>query len=280
MTRAWNLFIFVLSVLICISSQEERTYQRTLPSGAKVVCDFCPPGDYQRSPCTLTRPTECRQCRDGFYTEFWNYVPECLPCDPCEVNQEEIRPCTRFHNRVCQCKPGYFWHSHYCKKHTVCSLGEGVKTEGTPSKDTVCEPCANGHYAAGPEGNKRCTPYTACKGQEKPVISGTNWHDNICVTCDNFTTQGWPTLIKPLLSELFAHQNGKRQIHRLRRFVQSENMTSEHTVQDWLNQASEEQLKNLPEKLERVNLQHLSLKVDHKIKRFIQEAKYCDNSIM
>uniref|UniRef100_A0A3B1IPU4 Tumor necrosis factor receptor superfamily member 6B-like n=1 Tax=Astyanax mexicanus TaxID=7994 RepID=A0A3B1IPU4_ASTMX len=116
-----------------------ETYQRTLPSGAKVVCDFCPPGDYQRSPCTLTRPTECRQCRDGFYTEFWNYVPECLPCDPCEVNQEEKRPCTRFHNRVCQCKPGYFWHSHYCKKHTVCSLGEG-----------------------------------------KPVISGTNWHDNIC----------------------------------------------------------------------------------------------------
>uniref|UniRef100_A0A3B1JNF9 TNFR-Cys domain-containing protein n=1 Tax=Astyanax mexicanus TaxID=7994 RepID=A0A3B1JNF9_ASTMX len=81
-------------------------------------------------------------CRDGFYTEFWNYVPECLPCDPCEVNQEEIRPCTRFHNRVCQCKPGYF-----CKKHTVCSLG-------------------------------------------KLVISGTNWHDNICVTCDNITTQG------------------------------------------------------------------------------------------
>uniref|UniRef100_A0A8B9L5H8 Tumor necrosis factor receptor superfamily, member 11b n=1 Tax=Astyanax mexicanus TaxID=7994 RepID=A0A8B9L5H8_ASTMX len=179
--------LIFLSLLLSV---ESRTYQRTLPSGAKVVCDFCPPGDYQRSPCTLTRPTECRQCRDSFYTEFWNYVPECLPCDPCEVNQEEKRPCTRFHNRVCQCKPGYFWHSHYCKKHTVCSLGEGVKTEGTPSKDTVCEPCTSGHYAAGPEGNKRCTPYTTCKGQEKLVISGTNWHDNICVTWDNFTTQG------------------------------------------------------------------------------------------
>lgn len=264
---------------MCICTQEETTYIRTLPSGAKVVCDSCPPGAYQRSHCTETRPTDCRQCRDGFYTEFWNYIPECLPCDPCEPNQEEIRPCTRSHNRMCQCRSGYYWLSHYCKKHTACSLGEGIKTDGTPHRDTECELCTNGHYAAGPEGSKRCTRHTACKGQEKLVINGTSWHDNVCVTCDNITTQGWPTLIKPLLSELFAQLNGRRQLQRLRRFLAAEGITNGH-VQEWLKSASGDQLNELPEKLEKANLSHLSIKVEHKVKRFLQEAKYCSNSIM
>lgn len=267
-------------MLFCTSAQDGTTYTRTLQSGAKVVCNRCRPGEYLRSHCTDTRPTECRPCKGGFYTEYWNYIPECLPCDLCELNQEETQPCTRFQNRLCQCRPGYYWLSHYCKKHTECSSGEVIKTEGTPHRDTECELCTNGHYAAGPEGSKRCTPYTACKGQEKLVINGTSWHDSVCVTCDDLTAKGWSALIKPLLSELLAQQNGKRQLARLRRFLSSEGMTKEQDIQDWLNRASEKQLIDLPDKLEKANLIHLSLKVEHKVNRFLLETKFCSNDIV
>ncbi|XP_036432760.1 tumor necrosis factor receptor superfamily member 6B-like [Colossoma macropomum] len=269
--------LFAAVPLLLFVSANGNTYERVLPSGKKVICDRCPPGTHLHAHCTDTRPTDCRPCSAGFYTEIWNYIPECLPCVPCALNQEETQSCTPSQNRVCQCKEGYYWLSHFCKKHTVCSAGQWIKNKGTPYKDTECEPCRDGHYANGAAGITKCTPHTACKGDEKLVIHGTNWHDNMCVTCNNVTTEGWPTLIKPLLSELFAQQK-QRRLQRLYRILKLD--VNDGALQSWLSTASEQQLTDLPAILIRANLHSLADKVEQKIERFQEEAKYCSNNIM
>ncbi|XP_036431406.1 tumor necrosis factor receptor superfamily member 11B-like [Colossoma macropomum] len=142
-----------------------------------VVCDHCPPGTHLRVNCTDICHTECRPCSTGFYTDFWNYIPECLPCDLCALNQEETQPCTPSQNRVCQCKEGYRL-SDFCKKHTVCPAGHGIKNKETSYKDTEC----SGHGVDGAGGSTQCTPQTA--------LHVDDWHDNVCVTCNSITTEG------------------------------------------------------------------------------------------
>ncbi|KAL6473912.1 hypothetical protein MHYP_G00174730 [Metynnis hypsauchen] len=271
--------LFVALPLLFFVSANEYTYERVF-SGKKVVCDRCPPGTHLHAHCTDTRPTDCRPCSTGFYTEFWNYIPECLPCNLCALNQEETHSCTPSQNRVCQCKEGYYWLSHFCKKHTVCSTGHGIKNKGTPYKDTECEPCTNGHYANAASGITQCTPHTACQGDEKPVIHGTNWHNNMCFTCNNITTKGWPTLIKPLLSDVFTQQK-QRRLQRLHRILKLDgNYGDGKALRHWLSTTSEQQLTDLPAILIRANLESLADNVEQKIKRFQEEAKYCSNNIM
>ncbi|KAL7858542.1 hypothetical protein AOLI_G00186440 [Acnodon oligacanthus] len=271
-----GLLFAALPLLLFVSANEYK-YERVF-SGKKVVCDRCPPGTHLQAHCTDTRPTECRPCSTGFYTEFWNYIPECLPCDLCALNQEETQSCTPSQNRVCQCKEGYYWLSHFCKKHTVCSAGHGIKNKGTPYKDTECEPCTNGHYANGAVGITQCIPYTACQGDEKLVIHGTNWHNNMCVTCNNIIKKGWPTLIKPHLSAVFAHHKHRR-LQRLHRILKLDGGDGK-ALQNWLNTTSEQQLTDLPAILIKANLHSLADNVEQKIKRFQEEAKYCSNNIM
>ncbi|KAI4876706.1 hypothetical protein NFI96_017985 [Prochilodus magdalenae] len=264
--------LFVALLVILPVSANRQTYEHELPSGVTVTCDRCPPGTRLHSHCTETRRTVCKPCISGFYTQFWNYIPECIPCDLCGFNQEETQKCTPSQNRQCQCKEGYYWSSHFCKKHKVCPAGQGIKTRGTPFRDTECEECASGYYAAA---NMQCVPHTACLADKRLVIHGTNWHDNICLSCNDITTQGWPTFAKPLLTGLFAQQKQDR----LKRFVRSLSSQQTVSVAQWLSNATEQQLTDLPDLLEKANRKSLARNVERKIQKFQEEVKFCDPNI-
>ncbi|XP_066523872.1 tumor necrosis factor receptor superfamily member 6B-like isoform X2 [Hoplias malabaricus] len=282
---AKTAILILLLPLFHGTSTNEYTYEHELASGVKLTCDRCEPGFYLRSHCTATRPTRCNPCIQGFYTKYWNYIPECLPCDLCGLNLVETQPCTPKQNRQCQCQDGYYWYSHYCKKHSVCPNGHVIKSKGTPYKDTECEPCSDGYYVTGEAGSAQCTAHTTCRSDEKLMVRGTSCHDNMCLSCNNITSQGWTSFIKPVLTEMFAQQ--KKPLHRLcRKLNISGNQTaidkdnSALKIKTWLSDASEQQLTQLPATLKLANMHNLAEKVEKKLKKFQEEAKQCDNNII
>ncbi len=128
--------MLVLSVL-CGAGLEANghsdrpSYRRTDPlTGQQLLCDRCPPGTRLRAHCTRSRQTKCAPCGAGLFTEFWNYIPDCLRCVACSDHQRVVQPCNATVDTVCECEEGFFWDQHFCRKHNVCKPGHGVKAPG------------------------------------------------------------------------------------------------------------------------------------------------------
>ncbi|XP_055076775.2 tumor necrosis factor receptor superfamily member 6B [Misgurnus anguillicaudatus] len=285
MRRMFFFTVLILALLLCAGSSEERTYQRTDPVTRQIlVCERCPPGFRLRAHCTSSRRTECVPCVAGLYTEFWNYIPQCLMCDACADLQRVVRPCNGTANTVCECERGLFWDQHFCRRHATCKPGHGVKTAGSPHRDTVCELCPDGQFADITKTHSSCVNHSVCVMNEQLVIQGTKWHDNVCTTCDHINAQGWLDLFRPIVSGLFVHQKISPQ--RLKRFVnqrlrrhavRSEWSTEDpaERIKDWIGRASVEELLNLPEMLKRSRLDLLADRIGHKIKKFQMFADHC-----
>uniref|UniRef100_A0A671Q2U7 Tumor necrosis factor receptor superfamily member 11B-like n=1 Tax=Sinocyclocheilus anshuiensis TaxID=1608454 RepID=A0A671Q2U7_9TELE len=189
------LTALVLPVLCAAgSAADAHSYRRTDPvTGQLLLCDRCPPGTRLRAHCTRSRQTECAPCGPGLFTEFWNYIPDCLRCDACSDHQRAVQPCNGTVNTVCECEAGFFWDQHFCRRHSACKPGHGVKAPGTPHRDTVCELCADGHYVDVTQTHAACVTHSACKTDEQLVLPGSRWHDNVCATCDHLTQKGTGT---------------------------------------------------------------------------------------
>lgn len=56
---------------------------------------------------------------------------------------------------------------------------------GTPHKDTVCELCADGHFADVTQENTTCVTHSACEDHKLLLLPGSRWHDSVCATCDH-----------------------------------------------------------------------------------------------
>uniref|UniRef100_A0A673H9F2 Tumor necrosis factor receptor superfamily member 11B-like n=1 Tax=Sinocyclocheilus rhinocerous TaxID=307959 RepID=A0A673H9F2_9TELE len=93
----------------------------------QLQCKNCPPGTRLGAHCTSSRETDCVPCGPGLFTEFWNYIPNCLRCGACSDHQRVVRPCNGTVNTVCECEAGFFWDQHFCRRHTECKPGHGVK---------------------------------------------------------------------------------------------------------------------------------------------------------
>ncbi|XP_060767076.1 tumor necrosis factor receptor superfamily member 11B-like [Neoarius graeffei] len=288
---------FVLTLLVLYSStaslvlaQNETTYLHKLPSGRTVLCNRCGPGFRLQQHCTETRPTKCQPCNDGFYTKYWNYIYDCLPCDWCSSDEVMVQECTRSSNRVCACKEGFYRDSYSCQPHTVCPVGYGVKEKGTPYTDTVCEYCRNGSYAVGQPGNTKCVPHTPCKSEEKLLFHGTSHLDNVCVTCNSIAQDGWVNILKQSLIEIVKHHNTKM-LHRIiRQLTNSKNIRALRSVTDqdtwiqqlqqWLSKATEQQVSSLPGLLHEFNMKSLATKIESKINRIQDEVNLCRNTLI
>ncbi|XP_040187772.1 tumor necrosis factor receptor superfamily member 6B [Rana temporaria] len=86
-------------------------------TGEDFTCQQCPEGTFVAKHCTSTSKTDCQPCPEHHYTGYWNYVEKCRFCNViCEDKEQVKHECNATHNRVCECKPGFLWHSHYCKK--------------------------------------------------------------------------------------------------------------------------------------------------------------------
>ncbi|KAL4646232.1 tumor necrosis factor receptor superfamily member 6B [Arapaima gigas] len=182
-------FIFTALLSACAYSQvsvSTTTYQWTDDvTGEPVTCDRCPPGTYVLRHCGANRRTECGACPERHYTEFWNYVEFCRYCSVfCSENQFEKVPCSAKHNRVCECKDGYYLNSDFCSPHRVCPSGEGVSHPGTAYTNVKCEPCPEGSFSSKPSSTEGCRKHSQCMNGEK-IIPGTKKQDTFCTACSN-----------------------------------------------------------------------------------------------
>ncbi|KAM4629979.1 tumor necrosis factor receptor superfamily member 6B [Polymixia lowei] len=289
--RKPNLNMFFFSVALWLSatihtSGSMMTFQDEDPdTGLPVVCNRCPPGSYLRASCTAKHRSECAQCPPGSYTELWNYVTKCLRCGACGHNKVVKKQCSPERDCECQCKDGYYLKEKYdmCVRHSECPPGHGVVSKGSPEQDTVCQVCPGGFYSERASAHHNCTAHTSCDAAgQRLVLKGSTWHDNVCTTCEEMKTRDGADYVREIIPNFFVYQN--MIIKRLRRLVmklpsrdggtaQRENVSNlprrdlYALINAWVDQATTEDLRQLPGKLTRVNAATAGEKLENKIKR-------------
>ncbi|XP_067904898.1 tumor necrosis factor receptor superfamily member 6B-like [Heterodontus francisci] len=193
-------FKYIISMILIenISSSFEPvkakpTYQRRdVITGQMVTCEQCPPGTYVKKHCTSVHPTVCGLCPDLHYTQYWNYLQKCRYCNVfCGDQQYEKHQCNSTHNRVCECKAGYYLEFEFCLKHSSCPYGAGVIKMGTPYSDTNCELCTNGHFSRRVSSSEPCFKHTNCTEEGLEVnVHGNRYHNTLCTPCKKYNGSG------------------------------------------------------------------------------------------
>ncbi|XP_066296037.1 tumor necrosis factor receptor superfamily member 21-like [Branchiostoma lanceolatum] len=172
-------------------------------SGKTLLCDWCPPGERMRSPCTERSQTECVPCGENEYAGYYNHLWECRLCKACTTmhNEHESENCTAVTNRECECDQGYYLLGDVCVAHKKCSVRYGVKQQGTPTSNTRCERCESGTFSDVLSSTEGCKDHTDCEVMGLCVIEkGNRRKDNVCGNCttngtvDIMTTVSTPTM--------------------------------------------------------------------------------------
>ncbi|XP_077192073.1 tumor necrosis factor receptor superfamily member 6B [Paroedura picta] len=194
----WVFFSLLLPWNILLSSSHP-TYKWQDPlTKERLVCQQCPPGTFVAQYCTKDRPTQCQACPSLYYTHYWNYLSKCLYCNSiCSGLEEEAQPCNATHDRVCQCKAGYYLDhsSDFCLPHSTCPLGSRVSRPGTPHEDTRCAECPSGTFSNSSTGV--CQPHTNCSEHGLMLnVPGNRFHDTLCTTCKLNLTNGTDEWLK------------------------------------------------------------------------------------
>ncbi|XP_030202572.1 tumor necrosis factor receptor superfamily member 6B [Gadus morhua] len=187
------------------------TYLRTDPdSGVILTCDRCAPGTYLHAPCTGTRKSACAACPPGSFTELWNYIEACIPCGACSRNQEVQRQCSAALDTACRCVAGHY-HApdiDMCIRHSTCPTGSGVVSQGTPTADTACQPCAAGSFSGAVSARDPCHAHTACTGgRGLQLLAGGAWYDSVCTSCEELRERESVDYLRDLLPGFLLHQN-------------------------------------------------------------------------
>ncbi|XP_064377732.1 tumor necrosis factor receptor superfamily member 6B isoform X1 [Dromaius novaehollandiae] len=169
-----------------LGSSFQPTYQwKDAATKEKVTCQQCPPGTFVAQHCTRERQTVCEPCPDLHYTQYWNYLEKCRYCNViCEEKQVEVQQCNSTHNRVCQCREGYYSEMEFCIRHSECPPGSGVFKLGTPFENTQCRPCPQGSFSSSNSSTKPCQAHQDCSRQGKMTnVQGNQYHDTLCTSC-------------------------------------------------------------------------------------------------
>ncbi|XP_067887063.1 tumor necrosis factor receptor superfamily member 11B-like [Heterodontus francisci] len=191
--------LFILSILLVLLVSQQCDLM-TLESSLTPVywhwddelaqyhlCEQCPPGMYRKTHCNVEKKTECAPCPDSHYTDYWNYLDECLYCNVfCKEYQYVKHECNSTHNRVCECIEGHYFEFEFCLKHYKCPSGFGVKKLGTPLSNTECMKCPKGFFSVNRSANQPCQKHTNCTVLGlKQVLQGDAFQDNVCQPCQN-----------------------------------------------------------------------------------------------
>ncbi|KAL2103258.1 hypothetical protein ACEWY4_000126 [Coilia grayii] len=221
-----SLYLAALLAVLCSGQDADRSYPwKDAQTGEAITCGQCPPGTFVGSHCTKQRPTECLPCAQSHYTEFYNYVEECLMCNyPCTEVQEEVHGCNATHNRVCRCKEGYYSMFDFCLRHTVCPAGEGVKTAGTRERNVECEPCKNGTFSRVSSSSASCQPHKVC-ATHQATIPGDSVYDTFCSLCKANSTdpQDKKVCVEEAVRLVLDRVQSGKQTQRLQRVLRNAN---------------------------------------------------------
>ncbi|KAM9310485.1 tumor necrosis factor receptor superfamily member 6B-like [Pholidichthys leucotaenia] len=271
------------------ASAGDPTYEYTDPlTGETLTCNKCPPGYHLAAHCTSTTPTKCARCKNGHFTELWNYLPRCLYCSNfCLDNQEVEIECSPETNRVCRCKEGFYMDDDFCIRHSECDPGQGVKSKGTSNMNTVCEACPDGYFSNSSSALEPCTKHQECANGELELLAGSVNHDSVCGSCEDLANGG-KTLRAFLSRFLSAHRmrvgkmkNFIRNIHRSedRRTTRDtlpkgRQLLMDH-IRTWLAQAPEEQLRDLPDMLKASHLNIVAEKLENRLEEIKKQSPHC-----
>ncbi|XP_068768768.1 tumor necrosis factor receptor superfamily member 6B isoform X2 [Struthio camelus] len=213
-----------------LSSSFQPTYQwKDAMTNEKITCQQCPPGTFVAQHCTRERETVCEPCPDLHYTHYWNYLEKCRYCNViCEEKQVEVQQCNSTHNRVCQCREGYYSEMEFCIRHSECPPGSGVFKLGTSFENTQCRPCPRGFFSSSNSSTKPCQAHQDCSQQGKMTnVQGNQYHDTLCTSCGmgrGNSTQG-PALeeedCEQAVIDFVAYQNiPVRKLKRLQQILE------------------------------------------------------------
>ncbi|XP_069774596.1 tumor necrosis factor receptor superfamily member 5-like isoform X2 [Narcine bancroftii] len=132
-----------------------------------LCCSMCPQGSIVSKHCTLLTGTNCNPCKTGEYVEQPNGLEKCFKCKACdkELGLQIKHRCISTSNTVCGPREGYYCieNCQMAQKHKTCPPGQGVKTKGTPLKDTVCINCSNGTFSNVHSSTEECKKWTICE---------------------------------------------------------------------------------------------------------------------
>ncbi|KPP57208.1 tumor necrosis factor receptor superfamily member 6B-like [Scleropages formosus] len=278
-------------ILFIIGSTEPTptstiTYQYDDPAtGLVLTCDRCPPGSYMLAHCSARTRTVCAPCPPGHFTQRWNYLSRCLYCSvACGENQVVKEECSPLRNTVCECRRGYYMYYDLCRRHSECSPGHGVALRGSAYQNTVCEKCPRGTYSPGGSSGAACASHTDCASRGLVLLlKGTDWHDNLCATCQELQAGGGLQLLRGILPDFFGRQKINK--NKLVRFVKKSLLRRHHGasvprdplahIGEWCKNADETELRKLPAMLRRSNLHHIAEKLEKKL-NIVTNVSPCD----
>ncbi|XP_048451853.1 tumor necrosis factor receptor superfamily member 11B-like isoform X2 [Rhincodon typus] len=233
---------FVIVIIIYISIEKCKASASTFQHEG-LTCSRCPPGQHMVQHCTKDHDTQCAPCSASHYTQYWNYLKKCQYCNIfCKENQNVKHECNATHNRVCECKDGYFWEYEFCTKQKTCLPGYGVKTAGTPYSSTICRKCARGFFSSVTSTIAQCKRHTNCTELGlKLDIPGTAWHDNLCSPCQPSGSEEDTTECEKALFNFVARQKlGQRKVFSLGKALLNE--TKRNLLQTWNDKEEQQQI--------------------------------------
>uniref|UniRef100_A0A4W3JBM7 TNFR-Cys domain-containing protein n=1 Tax=Callorhinchus milii TaxID=7868 RepID=A0A4W3JBM7_CALMI len=129
--------IWILSVLALTTHSNSQLLNSSCDQHydkMKSCCNECQPGFYLSSPCTESKPVDCKPCGEGEYLEHSNSQAECFKQIECDEIKgfEVLQKGDTVKATQCVCTAG----SHcsqdceYCLKDNPCHPGYGVTEKG------------------------------------------------------------------------------------------------------------------------------------------------------
>ncbi|XP_076133619.1 tumor necrosis factor receptor superfamily member 14-like isoform X2 [Alosa pseudoharengus] len=181
------LIIGFLIAILGVCAAESKCGHAEYKNKDGECCPMCGKGYVVHRDCTEMSSTTCIPCVGDTYMSEPNGLNKCFKCKTCDMNQGLyiLQKCTTFTDAVCAVRYGYYCESYtednectFGVKHSVCSPGQGVKSPGTDSTDTVCEGCREGYFSIY---GINCTEHTNCAVHgEELEEKGSLTKDNKC----------------------------------------------------------------------------------------------------
>uniref|UniRef100_A0AAZ3Q5Y2 TNFR-Cys domain-containing protein n=1 Tax=Oncorhynchus tshawytscha TaxID=74940 RepID=A0AAZ3Q5Y2_ONCTS len=263
-----NLFT-ILVVLASVDLSCSATKEVLQSQTPLLTCHRCPPGHHMSAHCTATTQTVCTPCPSGHYTQYWNYLHKCLYCGTfCGEHQVVKEECSVLNDRVCECKGGYYWDADFCIRHGV-SFCYGVKRRGTTETDTECEKCPPSSFSYSTSSRALCVNHTDC------ASLGRNTVLRILILTFMRVVKLRKLVWRLMLNLILFEQ--EQQQHPASSLSQSgQRGLLQGQVKDWIRDASEEDLRRLPEILRKTHQSVMAERLEGKM-RELQEASECNS---
>ncbi|XP_047453742.1 tumor necrosis factor receptor superfamily member 6B-like isoform X2 [Mugil cephalus] len=278
--------LILLSGVLCGASAVDPVPTYEHQDRRKILqCNKCPPGTHMVAHCTATSPTQCSPCGPDHFTELWNYLPKCLYCSNlCSENQEVEKECSPTSDRVCRCKEGFYAIDDFCFPHSECGPGQGVLTKGTLQKDTVCEYCLDGYFSNSSSASDLCVKHQECSSTQSVLLHGSVYHDTVCGSCEDLANGGETLMtfmsaffgarrMRPGRKHMYVPESGEERPTTL---PKQRGPLLDH-IRRWLARAQEEQLRNLPERVSKLNT--MAEKLEKRFSEIEQRIPNCTLSI-